>query len=85
VDDQGDYQGNRCVIAFTVQDGQLVYLQRKYKNIKRTNENSFTELYMNNLLHLVEHLDNMASEAGLEFLPDLQKMDTTCSSADLGN
>lgn len=65
-----------------VDSSQKVYLQRKYKSIKRQNPNSFTELYVNNLLHLVEHLDSMSNP---EFLPDLQKLDATCTTTDLGN
>ena len=60
---------------------QKVYLQRKYKTIKKNHPNSFTELYMSNLLHLVEHLKDMDEP---QFLPDLQKMDATCSLNDLG-
>ena len=64
----------------SVDSSQTLYLQRKYKSIKREHSNSFTELYMNNLLHLVEHLDDMDEP---QFLPDLQQMDATCSSKDL--
>ena len=65
----------------TVEESQLKYLQRKYKNIKRHHGNSFTELYMNNLLHLVEHIRDMDE---VEFLPDLQETQTTCDQKDLG-
>ena len=39
-----------------VDSSQKIYLQRKYKTIKRQNPNSFTELYVNNLLHLISHI-----------------------------
>lgn len=64
-----------------VDNNQKIYLQRKYKNIKREHPNTFTDLYMNNLLHLVEHLHEMNNP---EFLPDLQKIGASCSKADLG-
>lgn len=64
-----------------VDTNQKIYLQRKYKNIKKDHANSFTELYMNNLLHLVDHIHDMDNP---EFLPDLQKTETSCSKSDLG-
>lgn len=64
-----------------VDTNQKIYLQRKYKNIKKDHANSFTELYMNNLLHLVDHIEAMDNP---EFLPDLQRTDTSCSKSDLG-
>jgi len=63
-----------------VDESQLKYLQRKYKTIKRHHQNSFTELYMQNLLHLVEHIQSMND---LEFLPDLQETQTTCDQNDI--
>ena len=64
-----------------VDESQKVYLKRKYKTIKRTHMNSFTELFMNNLLHLV---NNMKEMSGIQFLPDLQKVDESCTKQDLG-
>ena len=64
-----------------VDESQKVYLKRKYKTIKRTHMNSFTELFMNNLLHLVNNLKEMS---GIQFLPDLQKVDESCTKQDLG-
>jgi len=64
-----------------VETSQKVYLQRKYKSIKRLNPNSFTELYMSNLLHLVDRLHDMENPM---FLPDSQKLDETCTETDLG-
>ena len=64
-----------------VETSQKVYLQRKYKSIKRLNPNSFTELYMSNLLHLVDRLHDMENPV---FLPDSQKLDETCTETDLG-
>ncbi len=65
----------------SVEASQRTYLQRKYKTIKRDHVNTFTELYMNNLLHLVDHLDDMDE---IEFLPDLQQTETSCSRSDMG-
>ena len=64
-----------------VETSQKVYLQRKYKSIKRLNPNSFTDLYVNNLLHLVEHVHDMENPV---FLPDSQKLDETCTESDIG-
>jgi len=64
-----------------VETSQKVYLQRKYKSIKRLNPNSFTDLYVNNLLHLVEHVHDMENPV---FLPDSQKLDETCTDSDIG-
>jgi len=72
---------NEAFASHQVDASQRVYLQRKYKNIKRMNPNTFTELYMSNLLHLVDHLHDMDNP---EFLPDLQKLDETCTDSDLG-
>jgi len=72
---------NEAFASHQVDASQRVYLQRKYKNIKRLNPNTFTELYMSNLLHLVDHVHDMENP---EFLPDLQKLDETCTDSDLG-
>ena len=44
---------------------------------------SFTELYINSLLHLVDHIDDM-DEEHMKFLPDLQITETSCNKKDLG-
>ena len=44
---------------------------------------SFTELYVNSLLHLVDHIDDM-DEEHMKFLPDLQITETSCNKKDLG-
>ena len=44
---------------------------------------SFTELYINSLLHLVDHIDDM-DEKHMKFLPDLQITETSCNQKDLG-
>ena len=62
-----------------VDDSQKVYLKRKYKSVKRNHMNSLTELFMNNMVHLVENLKDMS---GIQFLPDLQKVDASCSQRD---
>ena len=72
---------DKAFAKHTVDESQLKYLQRKYKTIKRHHQNSFTELYMQNLLHLVEHIQSMND---LEFLPDLQETQTTCDQNDIG-
>ena len=72
---------DKAFAKHTVEENHLKYLQRKYKTIKRQHQNSFTELFMQNLLHLVEHLSNMKD---VEFLPDLQETQTTCDQNDLG-
>ena len=84
---QFDYDRIKAILdeAFAtkaVRSNEVTYLKRKYKTIKRRHANTFTELYMNNLLHLVEHIDSMEN---IEFLPDLQQTDSSCSSSDMGN
>ena len=67
--------------AQNVDGSQKVYLKRKYKHVKRNHMNSFTELFMNNMVHLLENLKDM-DEQGIQFLPDLQKVDESCSQQD---
>jgi len=71
---------NQVFAEHQVDESQKVYLQRKYKSIKKDHPNSFTDLFINNLLHLVEHLQKMNVP---QFLPDAQKLDTTCSLTDI--
>ena len=67
--------------AHSVEGSQKVYLKRKYKHVKRNHMNSFTELFMNNMVHLLENLKDMESN-GIQFLPDLQKAGESCSPQD---
>jgi len=66
----------------SVPDNDRRYLRTKYKTIKRQHQGSFTELYVNSLLHLVDHIDDM-DEEHMKFLPDLQITETSCNKKDL--
>jgi len=66
----------------SVPDNDRRYLRTKYKTIKRQHQGSFTELYINSLLHLVDHIDDM-DEEHMKFLPDLQITETSCNKKDL--
>ena len=58
----------------------MTYLKRKYATIQRQFPNTFTEVYLNNLVHLVEG-DSKAS--GNTLLPDLQELDEVYTKDDV--
>jgi hypothetical protein len=47
------------------------HFKRKYQSVQRQYPNTFTEVYLNNLVHLVESDKKMS---GATFLPDLQEL-----------
>ena len=58
----------------------MTYLKRKYQTVQRQFPNSFTEVYLNNLVHLVESGDKMT---GATLLPDLQELEAAYTKEDV--
>ena len=58
----------------------MTYLKRKYQTVQRQFPNSFTEVYLNNLVHLVESGDKMT---GATLLPDLQELEAAYSKGEV--
>ena len=84
-----------------ISDPDALYLRRKYRTIERNYKNTFTELFLSNLVHLLP--DDKGDNGGefghrsrpsktwkrprgkIEFLPDLQKIDVVYSKKDIEN
>ena len=84
-----------------ISDPDALYLRRKYRIIERNHKNTFTELFLSNLVHLLP--DDKGGNGGefahqsrpkkawkrpkgkIEFLPDLQKTDVVYSKKDIEN
>ena len=80
-------------------DPDALYLRRKYRTIERDYKNTFTELYLNSLVHMLPENSNQndgefrfrsqgrnkwtASPRKIEFLPDLQQTDVFYSKEDI--
>ena len=82
-----------------ISDPDALYLRRKYRTIERNHKNTFTELFLSNLVHLLpeDKGDNggefarrsrpkkgwKRAKSKIEFLPDLQKIDVVYSKDDV--
>ena len=82
-----------------ISDPDALYLRRKYRTIERNHKNTFTELFLSNLVHLLpDEKGGIGGEFGhrsrpgknwkksrgkIEFLPDLQKTDVVYSKEDV--
>ena len=63
-------------------ENSVTYLKRKYATVQRQFPNTFTEVYLNNLVHLVE-ADNKGASSAATLLPDLQELDEVYTKDDL--
>ena len=82
-----------------ISDPDALYLRRKYRTIERNHKNTFTELFLSNLVHLLpEDKGGVGGEfrkrsrtskpwkkprGKIEFLPDLQKTNVVYSKEDI--
>merc|ERR1739844_3304 len=82
-----------------ISDPDALYLRRKYRTIERNHKNTFTELFLSNLVHLLpEDKGGVGGEfrkrsrtskpwkkprGKIEFLPDLQKTNVVYSKEDV--
>ena len=85
----------------TISDADALYLRRKYRNIERNHKNTFTELFLSNVVHLLpdekqENIGEFAfrsqsrtpwkkSKGKIDFLPDLQQTEVYYSKEDVEN
>ena len=91
--------GSSSTSDSAISDPDALYLRRKYRTIERNHKNTFTELFLSNLVHLLpedkggsggEFAHRSRPKKGwkrakskIEFLPDLQKIDVVYSKEDV--
>ena len=73
-----DYQRIKSIvdviynIGTQVPDSDVIYLQRKNRDVERKDKTSFTHLYVLSVLKLVENLESFRQKNLVQLMPDLQ-------------